>query len=141
MARKSSGSLKLLGEGVRRPVFHRGGGGPSAPARRLKEAESSPPGNTLSKRGFAATGCLGQLAHLKSFRSRTNAIMETLWGLGRAVLVGLLLAVLLLRLVEDRLVFFPDLFSEDVDLARAGVPVEDVFFATAHGLRLHRWLS
>ena len=67
--------------------------------------------------------------------------LETLWGLGRAVLVGLLLAVLLLRLFEDRLIFFPDLFSEDVDLARAGVPVEDVFFATADGLRLHGWLA
>jgi len=66
---------------------------------------------------------------------------ETFWGVGRAVLVGLLLAVLLLRLFEDRLIFFPDLFSEDVDPARAGVPVEDVFFTTSDGVRLHGWYS
>jgi len=66
---------------------------------------------------------------------------ETFWGVGRAVLVGLLLAVLLLRLFEDRLIFFPDLFSEDVDPARAGVPVEDVFFITSDGLKLHGWLA
>ncbi len=67
--------------------------------------------------------------------------LETFWGVGRAVLVGLLLAVLLLRLFEDRLIFFPDLFSEDVDPARAGVPVEDVFFTTSDGLKLHGWHS
>lgn len=66
---------------------------------------------------------------------------DTVWGLLRAVLVGLLLAVLLLRLFEDRLIFFPDLFSEDVDPARAGVPVEDVFFTTSDGVRLHGWFS
>jgi len=66
---------------------------------------------------------------------------ETTWGLLRAVLVGLLLAVLLLRLFEDRLIFFPDLFSEDVDPARAGVPVGDVFFTTSDGVRLHGWFS
>ena len=66
---------------------------------------------------------------------------ETAWGLLRAVLVGLLLAVLLLRLFEDRLIFFPDLFSQDVDTARAGVPVEDVFFTTSDGVRLHGWYS
>ncbi len=67
--------------------------------------------------------------------------LETFWGVGRAVLVGLLLAVLLLRLFEDRLIFFPDLFSEDIDPTKAGVPVEDVFFATSDGMRLHGWYS
>ena len=67
--------------------------------------------------------------------------LETFWGVGRAVLVGLLLAVLLLRVFEDRLIFFPDLFSDDVDPARAGVPVEDVFFTTSDGMRLHGWHS
>lgn len=66
---------------------------------------------------------------------------ETLWGLARVVLVGLLLAVLLLRLFENRLLFFPDLFAEDVDPTRAGVPVEDVFFTTSDGARLHAWLA
>src|SRR3989304_2593813 len=66
---------------------------------------------------------------------------ETAWGLLRSVLVGLLLAVLLLRLFEDRLIFFPDLFSQDVDPARAGVPVEDGFFTTSDGGRLPGWYA
>jgi hypothetical protein len=66
---------------------------------------------------------------------------EAMWGLARAVLVGLLLAVLLLRLFEDRLIFFPDLFSKDVDPGKAGVPVEDVFLITSDGVRLHGWFA
>ncbi len=34
---------------------------------------------------------------------------ETLWGLGRALVVALLLLVLLLRMFENRLVFYPNL--------------------------------
>lgn len=67
--------------------------------------------------------------------------LDTAWGMLRAVLVGLLLAVLLLRLFEDRLIFFPELFAEEVDPARAGVPAEDVFFTTGDGVRLHAWYS
>ncbi len=49
---------------------------------------------------------------------------ETLWGLGRAVLLGLLLLVLLLRMFENRLVFYPNLYSSDEwDLSRAGVVI------------------
>lgn len=65
---------------------------------------------------------------------------ETLWGLGRAVLLGLLLLVLLIRLFEERLVFFPDRYAtNEWDPGRMGVEVEDVFFTTSDGVRLHAW--
>lgn len=67
---------------------------------------------------------------------------ETLWGLLRAVLVGLLLAVLLLRLFEERFLFFPIKYpAGDWNPAAHGVPAEDVFFATADGVRLHGWFA
>lgn len=66
--------------------------------------------------------------------------VETLWGLARAVLVGLLLAVLLLRMFEDRLVFFPDLYATgEWNPVSFGVQAEDVFFTTRDGVRLHAW--
>ncbi len=65
---------------------------------------------------------------------------ETLWGLGRAVLLGLLLLVLLVRMFEERLVFFPDRYAtNEWDPGRMGVEVEDVFFTTSDGVRLHAW--
>ena len=65
---------------------------------------------------------------------------ETLWGLGRAVLLGLLLLVLLVRMFEERLVFFPDRYAtNEWDPGRMGVEVEDVFFTTADSVRLHAW--
>ena len=65
---------------------------------------------------------------------------ETLWGLGRAVLLGLLLLVLLVRMFEERLVFFPDRYAtNEWDPSRMGVEVEDVFFTTSDGVRLHAW--
>jgi fermentation-respiration switch protein FrsA (DUF1100 family) len=65
---------------------------------------------------------------------------ETLWALLRAVLIGLLLAVLLIRLFEDKLVFFPDRFAAGTwDPAEYGVPAEDVFFTTSDAARLHAW--
>ncbi len=65
---------------------------------------------------------------------------ETLWGLGRAVLLGLLLLVLLIRMFEERLVFFPDRYAtNEWDPGRMGVEVEDVFFTTSDGVRLHAW--
>ncbi len=65
---------------------------------------------------------------------------ETLWVLGRAVLLGLLLLVLLVRMFEERLVFFPDRYAtNEWDPGRMGVEVEDVFFTTSDGVRLHAW--
>lgn len=65
---------------------------------------------------------------------------ETLWGLGRAVLLGLLLLVLLVRMFEERLVFFPDRYAtNEWDPSQMGVEVEDVFFTTSDGVRLHAW--
>ncbi len=65
---------------------------------------------------------------------------ETLWGLGRAVLLGLLLLVLLVRMFEERLVFFPDRYAtNEWDPGRMSVDVEDVFFTTSDGVRLHAW--
>ncbi|MFQ5778212.1 MAG: alpha/beta hydrolase [Terriglobia bacterium] len=67
---------------------------------------------------------------------------ETLWALARAVLIGLLLAILLLRLFEERLVFFPNQFATgEWDPAAHGVQAEDVYFTTSDGLRLHGWLA
>ncbi|MFQ5663766.1 MAG: alpha/beta hydrolase [Terriglobia bacterium] len=66
--------------------------------------------------------------------------VETLWGLARAVLVGVLLAVLLLRLFEERLVFFPDGHaSGEGNPEERGVEAEDVYFTTSDGVRLHAW--
>jgi len=65
---------------------------------------------------------------------------ETLWGLARAVLVGLLLAVLLLRVFEERFIFFPDASRpSDLTPERAGVKVEDVFLTTSDGVKIHAW--
>ena len=65
---------------------------------------------------------------------------ETLWGLGRAVLLGRLVLVLLIRMFEERLVFFPDRYAtNEWDPSRMGVEVEDVFFTTSDGVRLHAW--
>lgn len=66
--------------------------------------------------------------------------LATFWGLLRGVLVGLLLAVLLLRVFEDRLVFFPvPASSADMKPAQIGLPAEEVFLATSDGVRLHAW--
>lgn len=68
--------------------------------------------------------------------------LATFWGLLRAVLVGLLLAVLLLRVFEDRLVFFPvPASSADMKPADVGLQAEEVFLATSDGVRLHAWLA
>lgn len=65
---------------------------------------------------------------------------ETLWGLLRAVLLGVLLSVLLIRLFEERFVFFPDLGAGgDSKPEDFGVRVEDVFLTTSDGVRLHAW--
>lgn len=64
--------------------------------------------------------------------------LETLWGLARAVLVGLILAVVLLRMFEERHIFFPNAYSSnDWNLADHGVQAEDTYFTTSDGLRLH----
>lgn len=68
------------------------------------------------------------------------AASETLWGLLRAVLVGVLLSVLLIRLFEERLVYFPDVSEGGSwNPEEFGVRVEDVFLTTSDGIRLHAW--
>lgn len=68
--------------------------------------------------------------------------MDTVWGYARAVLIGILLVMLLLRLFEDRFVFFPFKPSpNDPDPRRYGLVVEDVFFRTADGVDLHGWYA
>ncbi len=65
---------------------------------------------------------------------------ETVWGLARALFIGLLLAVLLLRLFEERFIFFPARSSaSDLTPAQAGVQVEDVFITTSDGVKIHAW--
>ena len=65
---------------------------------------------------------------------------ETIWGLARAVLIGLLLAILLLRVFEERFIFFPEPSRpSDLTPEQAGVKVEDVFITTSDGVRIHAW--
>lgn len=65
---------------------------------------------------------------------------ESVWGLARAILIGLLLAILLLRLFEERFVFFPAPSSaSDLTPAQAGVQVEDVFITTDDRVKIHAW--
>ena len=65
---------------------------------------------------------------------------ETIWGLARAVLIGLLLVILLLRVFEDRFIFFPEPSRpSDLTPEQAGVKVEDVLITTGDGVRIHTW--
>lgn len=68
------------------------------------------------------------------------ASLETVWPIARALLLAALLTILLIRLFEDRLVFFPNLYATgEWDPAQYGVRVEDVQFTTSDGVRLHAW--
>ena len=70
------------------------------------------------------------------------ASTATIWGLIRALLIGLLLVALLIRLFEERFIFFPDRFAAGTwNPADYGVQAENVFFTTSDGLRLHAWLA
>jgi len=65
---------------------------------------------------------------------------ETLWGIARAVVVALLLVILLIRVFEDRMVFFPEpSLPSDMTPAQAGVQVENVFLTTSDGVKVHCW--
>lgn len=67
-------------------------------------------------------------------------MMETLWSLARAILIGVLLVVLLLRVFEDRLIYFPFKHSaSDPDPRAQGLVVEDVFLRASDGVELHAW--
>jgi len=57
----------------------------------------------------------------------------------RAVLIGFLLSVLLIRLFEERFIFFPELAAGGGKPEDVGLRVEDVFLTTADGVRLHAW--
>ncbi|MCI0403874.1 MAG: alpha/beta hydrolase [Acidobacteria bacterium] len=65
---------------------------------------------------------------------------EVAWGIARAVMVGLLLVILLIRVFENRMVFFPEPARDsDMTPAQAGVEVEDVFLTTSDGVKIHCW--
>ncbi len=65
---------------------------------------------------------------------------ETLWSLARAILIGLLLVILLLRVFEDRFIFFPEPSRpSDLTPQQAGVKVEEVFITTSDGVKIHAW--
>jgi hypothetical protein len=71
--------------------------------------------------------------------SRSNERGEGL-GPGAGRPHRLLLAILLLRLFEERFVFFPAPSSaSDRTPAQAGVQVEDVFITTSDGVKIHAW--
>jgi len=67
---------------------------------------------------------------------------ETIWGIARAILIGLLLVILLLRVFEDRFIFFPEPSRpSELTPEQAGVKVEEVFITTDDGVRLHAWFA
>lgn len=79
-----------------------------------------------------------------NFVKRKNMLngfnIEMLWSFVRAVLIGLLLAILLLRLFEDRMIFFPNVYAAgDWDVQGMGLNFEDVFLTTSDGARIHGW--
>jgi len=64
--------------------------------------------------------------------------LETSWGIIRAVLIGLLLSVLLIRLFEERFIFFPDIAYGGGDKPEDyGLRAEEVFLTSADGARIH----
>ena len=67
------------------------------------------------------------------------AAVETVWGVARAVLIGLLLSILLIRMFEERFIFFPDIAGGGVQPEDFGVRVEDVWLTASDGARLHAW--
>lgn len=79
-----------------------------------------------------------------NFVKRKNMLngfnIEMLWSFVRAVLIGLLVAILLLRLFEDRMIFFPNVYAAgDWDVQGMGLNFEDVFLTTSDGVRIHGW--
>ena len=65
---------------------------------------------------------------------------DTAWMLARPVVVALLLVILLLRMFEDRMIFFP--FGPETgswDTSAMGLETEDVFLTTEDGVKIHSW--
>ena len=68
--------------------------------------------------------------------------LETSWGIVRAVLIGVLLSVLLIRMFEERFIFFPDIAYGGGDKPEDyGLRAEEVFLTTADGVRIHGYWS
>ena len=64
--------------------------------------------------------------------------LETWWGIIRAVLIGVLLSVLLIRMFEERFIFFPDIAYGGGDKPEDyGLRAEEVFLTTVDGVRIH----
>ena len=65
---------------------------------------------------------------------------ETVWIGVRPVLIALLLVILLLRMFEDRLIFFPNVQAwNDWDTRAQGLETEDIYIVTEDGVRIHGW--
>ena len=60
------------------------------------------------------------------------------WRAVRVVLVAYLIVVLLMMWFEESLIFLP-FSSPDDDWHPAGLQVEDAWFKTADGVRIHGW--
>jgi len=68
--------------------------------------------------------------------------IETWWGIVRAVLIGVLLSILLIRMFEERFIFFPDIAYGGGDKPEDyGLRAEEVFLTTADGVRIHGYWS
>lgn len=69
----------------------------------------------------------------KRLRARVLNLLVT-------ILVGYLVVLVLLRVFEARLIFFPDYPSRlDGDWHPRGLPVEDVWLTASDGVKLHAW--
>lgn len=66
--------------------------------------------------------------------------MKSLVGLAAALAVAYLALLLLLRIAENKFIYFPNFPGRlSGDWHPAGLPVEDVSLRTSDGLRLHAW--
>jgi len=68
--------------------------------------------------------------------------LETWWGIVRAVLIGVLLSILLIRMFEERFIFFPDIAYGGGDKPEDyGLRAEEVFLTSSDGVRIHGFWS
>jgi fermentation-respiration switch protein FrsA (DUF1100 family) len=71
-------------------------------------------------------------------RRQGNRAVYLAWRLGRWPIIFYLLAIVLLMIFEESFVFLPSPYPEG-DWQAEGLPVEDAWFESPDGLRLHGW--
>ena len=63
---------------------------------------------------------------------------QRLWQVGRLVLLAYVIAMVILMLLENKLIFFPSRFPDGV-WTGAGLKFEDAWITTADGVKIHGW--